>query len=246
MREIEPRIKPLFRDLSELSIGAYLASTEFDRHALKNGIENIWNQAIEAFDRENNVVILGFDMTKSDREQALRILLNWAIRSSQSDFNSLIFIILNGFLEWNNQQLSFEKIFEDLELAGLPLIKVGELREKYLARQKIIQSIKTVHAKEKSEKTNESLPSPNAFIESKKTAWIDKIAEADIEGTLEDIKNYAREDNNLKLTKEVINLSSRYHRIKQDNNKGTIKNDEKEREINKINESLVELIMNLK
>jgi hypothetical protein len=246
MIDIEPKIKPLLRDLSELNIGAYLASTEFDRFAIQNGIENLWNNAIEAYEKSRKVIVLSpYDSTHYEREQALRVLLNWAIRSSQTDFNSIIIIILKGYLKWNTQAFFFENIGEDLKLAGVPVEAVQKLKEKHNAKQRIIQSIEAVQPNETSEDKKESEIAPNAFIESKKTAWIDKTSKADIEGTLEDIKYYAKENSNVKLIKEIVNLSSRYHRIKDQNNKGTLKHEEKELEINKINEALVELILSL-
>ena len=130
MRDLEPKIKPLYRDLKEEVKVYNLASTDFDRYALKNNLEKIWNQAIEAYERENSVVMFGYDMTSFDRQEALRIMMNWAIRSSQSDFNTIISIILSGFIEWNNKEIDLEKVFEYLELSGLEKRSTAELREK--------------------------------------------------------------------------------------------------------------------
>ncbi|MCA0238727.1 MAG: hypothetical protein LCH81_20305 [Bacteroidetes bacterium] len=244
MKDIEPKIKPLYRDLKELNIGIYLASTDFDRYAIISGIEDIWIKAIEAYDRESSVIfITTTDMTPWDREEALRILMNWTIRSSQPDFNSILFTILSGFIEWNNKLISLEKIYEDLKLAGFPHSKIEALSKVHSNRQDIIKNINLSFEKiEVSSKVQDDSKSKK-FIESKKTAWIEQIAKGDVEATLDDIKNYAQEKKDNNIIKLIINLSSRWYRNKQSYNKGLIKNEEKEMEINKVNEALVDLII---
>lgn len=218
----------------------------FDRYALRNGIEKIWNQAIEAYDRENNVLFIGHDTTSFDREEALRILMNWAIRSAQSDFNSIISIIISGFIEWNGQRLNFEKIFEDLELSGLPNNAIAKLREKFESRSKIVAALTQNIEVSESEGFIQKKRQPNEFIESKKTAWIDQISKGETQKALDDVKNFAHEIDNIELIKTIINLSSRWNRNKQSYNNGVINNEEKEREINKVNEALIDLIITLK
>lgn len=246
MNDIEPKIKPLYRGLRELNIGNYLASADFDRYALRNGIEKIWNQAVEAYDRENNVLFIGHDTTSFDREEALRILMNWAIRSAQSDFNSIISIIISGFIEWNGQRLNFEKVFEDLELAGLPNNIITKLREKFESRNKIIAALTPNVKNFESEDFTQKKRQPNEFIESNKTAWIDQISKGETPKTLDDVKNFAHEVDNIEVLKTIVNLSSRWNRNKQSYNSGIIDNEEKEREINKVNDALIDLIFTLK
>lgn len=244
MGYIDPKIKPLYRDLKDLNIGIYLASTDFDRYALKNGINYIWNKAIETYDRENTVMFITVtDTTTWDREEALRILMNWSIRSSQLEFNAIIFTIIRGFIEWSSKILILDNVFEDLTLAGLPVEKINELTNLHSTRKNLITTIDESFVKLENK---QNVTAHDNYIESKRTAWIDQIALGGTEGALVDIKNYASEKNDLSLVKVIANLSSRWHRYNGNYVKGLIKNEDKEMEINKINEALIDLIMSLK
>jgi len=106
---------------------------------------------------------------------------------------------------------------------------------------------KKLHRKNKlSKKKKKKLFDQLIFLESQKIEWIEMVASADIQTTISEIKDYAIEKNLPSLIKKIVNLSSRWNRINQSDNHGTINIDEKNKEINKINDSLLDLIMAMK
>lgn len=241
MENIETKIKPLYRDLKEIRIGEYLKSVDFDRYTISVGLDKIWNSALKEQNRGNNVVWLGLDTTSYEKEEALGILLNSVIKSSQSDFNYIISKVLTGFIQWNTTKIDLENIFTDLELSDLPLSLIAELREIHEIRSETISS----QIETKKEKVNDKADKKD-LIESKRNDWINLVSKGKIDNALENIKKYTIDTNDLALIKPIVNLSSRWNRVNDDFRSGIIKNEEKELEINKINDSLLDLIMKVK
>ncbi len=245
MNDIEPKIKPLYRDLRGLNIGIYLASVDFDRHCLKHGLETLWQMAIKAnADEKRRMFLVQPYGPYNDKENALRILLNLTFKSALNDFFSIVEIILSGFIISLNKIQNFDNIFEDLNLINFPSEKVDELQKIHFEYQAKIGAIE--FSKHQIKEKDEEFPQPKIFLESKKTAWIEMIAKADIQSVLEDMINYATVNKEITLMKQIVNLSSRWYSISQSDHNGTVSIDDKSREINKINNSLIDLILNLK
>ncbi len=235
MIDINPKIKPLYRDLIDLGIGNYLTTIEFDRHCIRNNLQTLWQKALGAWDSENRS-FASWDTTIYDRENTLRILFNWISKTHHSDINTVVFIIIDGFIDWNNQRFSFDQISEDLELINFPKESIEKLRLKI---EKLEES-----KKYKNKIINE--PEKNEFLETNKTEMIDNISKAEIQSVIDELIAYSKKNNLIEIMKEVVNLSSRWNRVKKSFNKGIIEDRDKNLEINKINNELLEIVLSLK
>ncbi len=96
-----------------------------------------------------------------------------------------------------------------------------------------------VENKEQS-KPRASLNTRILSVQIKKEKWLNEIAKGKSEKAIEELLVYSKEEN--RYTQEVINLSSRYNNLNRLMIKGVIQPEDFGRELNKINDSLMEII----
>lgn len=232
--KIDPLLKPLHTDLKKLFIGQYLLSSEFDRYITEMGLCGIWEAVINAY---------GYDIT-TDREEILISLLNLALKSSQEEFESISTRIIQGFFSWSNLKLDLRQIFIDLKLAGLSDKAIKTLHSKWEYRN-IILTYGNKTDNNNPNISNQKKIEPHELIESNKTSWRSLFSKGKVYLVFEEIINFAHEIRDAELEKNISILSNRWHQIKDDHHKGIIREEERELKINKVNEALIDLILNL-
>jgi hypothetical protein len=238
---MDTQLKPLITDLKELSLGRYLASSLFERVTVKHGFDNIWDNAYEEAKKKYRVMMIGYDMKHLRSEEALYLLIDRSFRADRKFFDNLLNLIIKYYIEWIENEIDLENLFEDLELLKVPTNIIHELRAKYKGKMKIIKEREKVKIIEQ-----EKDPSPKfeyqVIIETKRIEWIDKISMAKIEEVIDDLKSFAMENNDEDLIMEVVNQSQRWYRLQRKVRDNIITLENEQLESNQINKAILSII----
>jgi len=151
----------------------------------------------------------------------------------------------------------FKKVgtVEDYEKIEPDLIKIGSNEfDKLIAeipelitfftgkKNNFLDDIKLIKELETYNSNNKKTRKTADNIDKQKVRWRNLIAKANIEEALNEIIDYSEEAKNETLNTDIIKLSSRWNRIKDYYGNGLLDDEVKERQINKIIETLIDTI----
>lgn len=234
------KITPLITDIEKLSIGYYMETSTFERLTVKHGFGSIWQQFYE-YTRDNRKgIILGHNHKPGDCKKALILLIERLYETERELLNKILFYTISGFIDCNYNELELNDVFEDLEIIKFPEEWLKELNDKYIQKIKIILDNKKLDQVE--ELINEEkLIKVSEILAAKKSEWIRLIETSELNEAIEQILEYSKSQK-LPLRNELINLSSRLHRIQKKFREGVVDIDTENLELNKINKSILEII----
>lgn len=253
MDNIALRLKLLVADLEKIDFASFLITIEFDRYCIENGIEELWDyfyQKIVVVVVKSNFI---FFTRKRHCYEALNLLLDHLFRLKPikefrlkpiKEFNDVIHILLEGFIQWNEKEINLDDIFKDLSLINFPEAALDNLKNLHQNKQ---EKIKTNQKNIIAHKEPDIVESPkNLVSQNQKENWINKIAEDDVETVIDELKKLIAHKSYQNKQNEIVNLTSRWHRLEKSRMNNTQSFDEINRESNQINEALLSFIKNLK
>lgn len=241
---VDSKLKPLISDLKKTNIDSYLATSIFERLTVKLGFSELWDDVLREAESNRRVFVLGMDHKRGDSERALFTLLDWSFRGERELFDKLVYSILQGYILWVENNTKLEDVFVDLEILHFSKEWLENLRELYSQRIKDIEQKEKLKL-EKQELEKVDRIESSAIIKAKKVEWIDKLSRAELEFVLEELKNYAIENSLTHLIKEIVNQSQRWFRLQRKVRDGVIDLDDEQKEANKINKAVLEIISSI-
>lgn len=238
------RTTPLITDIENLSIGYYLETSSFERLIIKHGFGSIWQQFYEYTRDNRRGIILGHNHKPGDCKDALILLIERLYETEKELLNKILFHIFKGFIDWNYNDLELNEIFEDLNLIDFPEEWLKDLKDTYLEKNRIILDNK------KFDKIEEAIDehikiNDSEILKAKKSEWIRLIEVSELNEAIKQILEYSKLQTKLSLRNEMINQSSRLHRIQKKFREGIIDIDTENLELNKINKAVIEIIDNI-
>jgi len=237
----ESKVRPLITDIKSISIGYYLETSSFERLSIKNGFDSIWQQFYE-YEKENRLgIILGHNHKPGDCKNALILIIKRLYVNEKELLHKILYHTFKGFLDWNFNEVNLENIFKDLQLLDFPENWLNELKRKYIAKNEIIlKNRKHVELKENLLEGMEI--QKGEILAAKKSEWLRLVEISELEETIKQLLEYCKNHPTGTIKDEVTNLSSRFHRIQRRVRKDIIDFDTENRELNKINNIIIQII----
>ena len=242
----DAKIVPLITDIEKIPIGNYLETSKFERLAARNGFGPIWQQFYKHAVDNRSVFMLDYDHKSGDCETALIHLIETSYQNNRDVLHKILYHILKGFIDWNYNEIELNEIFDDLEIIDFPSNLLDELKQRYLDKTRIILDHKKLT--EVNDPINdEQKIKKSEVLDAKATEWIRLVSTSELDEVINQMLEYCSYENvNSLLFNELINLSSRLHRIQKKVREGTIDIDTENMEINKINVATIEMIDKIK
>lgn len=237
----ESKLKPLITDIENISIGYYLETSSFERLSIKNGFDSIWQQFYE-YEKENRLgIILGHNHKPGDCKNALILIIKRLFINEKELLNKILYHTFKGFIDWNFNEIDLYNIFEDLQILDFPEDCLKELRQKYIVKNEVILNNKKI-AKLEEDLSEDMKIQKSEIISAKKSEWLRLVQTSELEEVIKQLSEYC-ENNSTKTNRdEVINLSARFYRIQSKVREQIINIDIENRELNKINKAIIEII----
>ncbi|MEZ5040301.1 MAG: hypothetical protein R2828_10425 [Saprospiraceae bacterium] len=233
----------MISDIDNLEIGNFLASSEYERIAIRQGFGDAWQKASRMAQSNRMVFMVGHDHKPGDSKDAFILLMDSFYRTDQDLFDKFVYSSLKGFVNWNYNEIELDNIFEDLKLLEFPGDWLTDLYSIYLEKVRLILNNKKLDAQLNPEDVDEEfLIKENELLKAQKRSWIQQLSKAEIEKVIDQILEYATKTDDSALLEKIINQSSRFHRIKNKVRDGTINFDTETLEVNKVNKALIALI----
>ena len=230
-----PKLALLFKDLNNISIENFLVSTSFNRILIKHNYLEDWEIALIEIHKSKplNISLLSVMSSNSNNQQraidyllSFKWLLNaFYVRNHINHFNILLIETLCEFVSWRKGEVNLNEIIKDIDLLEID--------------KNLINKFQSVYTPNNTNNLQKNLNQQN-FVDLKRN-WIKSISKAEIEKVVDEIIEYGVENEN-----DIIALSSRWHSLKTKYNKGIMKEDDFNIENNKIVNSLLDFIKNLK
>lgn len=239
MIEIDTKLKPLFRDLSALNIGQYLISVEFDRCYIKHNLEFLWNYVRKEYKYKIPGITIS-DTAELDTEHTFKFFLSAMVTSTK--FENVVYVIIEGFINALKTKKDFSGVFEDLELINFNPKLLADLKAIYEKKQQQIMVNEPAKITESMSSKSKNV-SPELTI--KKKEWIKLVYHAKTKEILEQITDYATEKQDKNLIKKITLHANRWNHNENIFKAGTITQEVRGTEANKLNEVLIDLIMDL-
>lgn len=235
------KIVPLTTDIRKLSIGYYLETSEFERLTVVNGFGSIWQQFYDYIKENRRGIIIGHNHKPGDCKNALILLIERLSETEKELLNKILFHTFKGFIEWNRNEVNLNEIFEDLELISFPKAWLDDLRDRFLEKNRIILDYKKLEQVHNKFDTKVKIKK-SEILTVEKYEWIRLVEKAELEEVIKRISEYSKTQKNKSLRNEIINQSSRLYRIQKKAREGIIDIDTENREMNKINKAVLEII----
>jgi hypothetical protein len=118
-------------------------------------------------------------------------------------------------------EIELNDIFEDLELIDFPEEWLKGLNDKYIDKNRIILDNKKLEAQEVSFKEEIKIKE-SEILTAKKSEWFRLIETSELNEAIKQILEYSKSQKELPLINELINQSSRLHRIQKNFREGII------------------------
>lgn len=236
------RIIPLVTDVEKTSIGYYLETSSFERLIVKQGFGSIWQQFYQYIKDKRRVVAIGHNHKPGDCKDAFIFLIERLYETEKELLNKILYHTFKGFIEWNNNEMDLNDILEDLKLIDFPEDWNNDLKQKYLDKtQAILDHNKSLEQIE-DESGEEMRIQESELLKVKKSEWIRLIEISELSEVVKQMLEYSKSQENIALRNELINQSSRLHRVQKQFREGIIDIDTENLEINKINKAVLEII----
>lgn len=154
MRNLNPTLNPLLNDLYYISIGNFLASTEFGRLSIKVGFQDDWLCFLNFVKRNKSSFVMWANTY--DEEETLEIFFSEYLKVSPNLFEEIVFNVLQGFINWLKKPTDFEEVFADLEVIHFKMEYLEKLRALHAEKQAILAS----QAEQQASEQTAVLPAP--------------------------------------------------------------------------------------
>lgn len=118
---VQPKLLPLFEDLSNLTIRLFLVSPHFNRALIKRGYESLWHDTLKEQRGLRSYLAPGYNHAPFDAEKALRLMLSAAFNSNKQLFEDFLYFVLDEFINYIKlSSAQFAPIREDLQIIHYP------------------------------------------------------------------------------------------------------------------------------
>ncbi|MEM9921954.1 MAG: hypothetical protein AAF990_27865 [Bacteroidota bacterium] len=269
MNEISA-LRLFLRSLKMQNVKDFLVTDTFNRFLIKKGFDATWNlyfldaqrrgpygmtedQKTRAILGESALSNLLTDLYNSTNNKTKALLTKPNLRKLPIyvEFKDFLFDLLTVFIHWKIDFSTFHNVFEDLALCNFPKPLLEELKEQVQLKQLIPTSTQATPPSKPTQApqpTNKAHPKPPARpkkIVVDQAKLIELVSQHKLDEVIKTLLDLAKRSGNTTHLKTAVNLSARWRRIKEKEQRNLISTREADIEINKINEGMIDLIMGM-
>ena len=238
-------IVPLITDIKKLPIGYYLESSDYERLAVKQGFGKIWQQFYKYFEDKRKGRFSDYNSKPGDCKNALILIIERLYETEKDLLNKILYSTFLGYTDWNFNEIDLSEILEDLKLINFPKNWLKNIEDNYLAKNRMALDNKKIDSIG-SKLDKEVLIKESEILKANKSEWIRLMSKAKTKEVITQLIDYTINSDLVSIKNELINQSSRFHRIQDKVREGIIDIDTENLEMNKINKAILGLIEKIK
>jgi len=116
--KIEPKLKPLYVNLKRLNLGNYLNTKEFEYYMIEKNFDKTWEKCLSNVRLDIELIDTMYHDNELE-EKAFGIFMSLYYTNNYLTFGNFITNVLLKFSVWNQTQLDFSLVHENLKQIGL-------------------------------------------------------------------------------------------------------------------------------